>query len=316
MSGTRLVLAILVSSLSASAGDFSTSARGTTAASFLKLAVDARALGMGEAQAAVTDDANALYWNPAGLTRIQRRSASVSHAEHVTNAMFFDYLAFAHRIAASNACGAAFQYFSSGSIIETDPAGAEVGSFTPHDLAATIGCGQLLPAGLGRHLAGAAFGLNVKYVRSAILAAAETAAVDIGFLSPRYLQDRLMFAFTATNFGGSMKFEAEDEPLPMALRVGSALRLREGTTAAMDVVTPRDNDPYVGIGLEHVLYLGNPWRLLARSGFNSRNMGDVEGLSGLSFGFGLGLSATKIDYAILPMGGLGLSHRLSGTIKF
>ncbi|MEL6824560.1 MAG: hypothetical protein AAFP70_22600, partial [Calditrichota bacterium] len=39
---------------------------GSTGLSFLKNGADARAAGMGEAFTAVTSDANATYWNPAG----------------------------------------------------------------------------------------------------------------------------------------------------------------------------------------------------------------------------------------------------------
>ena len=38
---------------------------GTTAAQFLKIGIGARALAMGGAYSAVSDDATALYWNPA-----------------------------------------------------------------------------------------------------------------------------------------------------------------------------------------------------------------------------------------------------------
>ena len=38
---------------------------GTAALQFLKLGVDARAIGMAEAYTAVTDDISSTYWNPA-----------------------------------------------------------------------------------------------------------------------------------------------------------------------------------------------------------------------------------------------------------
>lgn len=45
---------------------------GTTAAEFLKIGVGPRATGMGSAYVAVSDDATAMYWNPAGIAGIEK----------------------------------------------------------------------------------------------------------------------------------------------------------------------------------------------------------------------------------------------------
>lgn len=47
----------------------------------LLLGAGARPLGMGSAFVAVSDDATAIYWNPAGLERLQRRELQIQHAE-------------------------------------------------------------------------------------------------------------------------------------------------------------------------------------------------------------------------------------------
>jgi len=44
---------------------------GTTAASFLKIGVDARGTGMGNAFVAMEGDVSSIYWNPAGLTNVK-----------------------------------------------------------------------------------------------------------------------------------------------------------------------------------------------------------------------------------------------------
>jgi len=40
---------------------------GTTGSTFLKLGAGARAIGMGSAFTGLSDDATAIYWNPAGF---------------------------------------------------------------------------------------------------------------------------------------------------------------------------------------------------------------------------------------------------------
>lgn len=52
---------------------------GTAGMQFLKLGVDARAIGMGEAYTAVTDDISSVFWNPAGLSPALQNQAFVSH---------------------------------------------------------------------------------------------------------------------------------------------------------------------------------------------------------------------------------------------
>ncbi|MCK4673569.1 hypothetical protein KAT67_06260, partial [candidate division WOR-3 bacterium] len=44
---------------------------GDAGAAFLKIPVDARVCGMGEASVAYIDNASALYYNPAGLGKIK-----------------------------------------------------------------------------------------------------------------------------------------------------------------------------------------------------------------------------------------------------
>ena len=54
---------------------------GTAGAQFLEIGVSARAIGMGEAYVAVSNDATAMYYNPAGLTQLYDREAVFTHVE-------------------------------------------------------------------------------------------------------------------------------------------------------------------------------------------------------------------------------------------
>lgn len=60
---------------------------GTVGMQFLKLGVDARAIGMGEAYTAVTDDISSVYWNPAGLAPSFQNQVFVSHTNWPANIM-------------------------------------------------------------------------------------------------------------------------------------------------------------------------------------------------------------------------------------
>ncbi len=52
---------------------------GTTGANFLKIGVGARAAAMGDAFTVIVDDSTSLYWNPAGLAKIEERQLSATY---------------------------------------------------------------------------------------------------------------------------------------------------------------------------------------------------------------------------------------------
>ncbi|WP_187263286.1 putative type IX sorting system protein PorV2 [Pontibacter beigongshangensis] len=63
---------------------------------FLNIGIGARALGMGNVQAALADDATAGYWNPAGLLRMPNRyNVALMHSELFAGIAKNDYASFA-----------------------------------------------------------------------------------------------------------------------------------------------------------------------------------------------------------------------------
>lgn len=60
------------------------------AGEFLSLGVGARSLGMGSAFVAITDDASAGYWNPAGLPALKRREVMLMHSERFGGVVNYD----------------------------------------------------------------------------------------------------------------------------------------------------------------------------------------------------------------------------------
>jgi hypothetical protein len=293
--------------------EFSASSRGGTAADFLQLGVGARAVGMGEAYSAVADDATALYWNPAAMTQIAGRSLTLMHASYLDSS-YFDYGGYARNNGRS-AVGAGLQYFSAGSIIETDTSGTETGRFTPYDLALSLG--------YARKFGGYGVGVSGKFIQSRIIKTARTGALDVGVLTPGYFGGRLKAALTATNIGGTMKFDQVKEKLPLALRAGAAYRPYERWLLSFDAVMPRDDNPYAAAGTEYKLVQTEKvsytrdareepgWSFAGRAGFNSQTLGSIDGFSGVSLGMGVDSGRYAMDYAFVPFGGVGQAHRLS-----
>lgn len=279
---------------------------GTAAAGFLKLGVGARAVALGEAYTAMADEATALYWNPGALRRVPKRSATLMHAAYVDSSSF-DYGAYAQRVG-PGAIGVGVQYLSAGKITQRDTSGVETGDATPNDVAVSVGYAH--PVGNW------SAGIAAKVVRSQIVDSAQTVAGDVGLLSPGFLNERVRLAFTASHVGGKLKFDQKADKLPAVYKVGSAWRLFKPLTLGLDVAMPEDNDTYVAAGLEYGQPLGKSFSTVLRAGYNSRTSGDLDGMSGVSFGMGFGFTRMSVDYGFLPVGSLGAAHRISVSYGF
>ena len=189
MKSRELFLPALFAVLAAAAAPAADAAE-SSAAQFLKLGFGARALGMGEAYAAVADDAAALHYNPAGLAPGYGqggRSAAFSHAWHIQD-MGISQAAYVAR-----PWGLSVTYFSAGELEGRDASQNLTGNFTASDLAVSAGYGLAL----GRLKAGAA----VKYIGQKIKDSSAAAfAADAGLL---YGLDGvpLTFGVSVSNFG-------------------------------------------------------------------------------------------------------------------
>ncbi len=86
---------------------------------FLNIGVDASAFGMGKAVTAITDDVNAIYWNPAGLVNIEDNQAAIMHAEYFQGIAKYDYAAFAKPIDKISTIGISLIRFSVDDILNT-----------------------------------------------------------------------------------------------------------------------------------------------------------------------------------------------------
>jgi len=64
------------------------SKRGTTAATFLNIGQGARATAMGSAFVAVADDPSAIYWNAAGLARLDYNGVMFDHTQWIADVKY------------------------------------------------------------------------------------------------------------------------------------------------------------------------------------------------------------------------------------
>jgi len=88
------------------------------AGEFMYVGAGARALAMGGAFSAISNDGTAGYWNPAGLTATTGQTASFMHSERFGGLIAYDYLAYTRKLV-TDALGASLFRTDLGSIANT-----------------------------------------------------------------------------------------------------------------------------------------------------------------------------------------------------
>jgi hypothetical protein len=266
---------------------------------------------MGEAQAAVVDDATSVFWNPAGLMRLEGQSAVLMHGE-LLNGISYESLGYGALLPGDwGAVGAGLQYLSVPRISETDASGFETGTqLGPRDMMASLSYAHSFPFYGWEDYE---FGVTGKYLNSKLSREASAYAADFGILSAPYrVQGReLRLALVVQNAGAGLKYDQETETLPLTVKLGSALNLTKSWLIAVDLNHPRDNGAYTALGTEYTMRADNGWAFAARAGLNTRTLADVNGLAGFTVGLGAQAAGWGMDYALVPLGPLGLSHRVS-----
>ncbi|PIP13442.1 MAG: hypothetical protein COX49_02115 [bacterium (Candidatus Stahlbacteria) CG23_combo_of_CG06-09_8_20_14_all_40_9] len=316
---------------------FGVSKVGTTAAQFLKIGVGARAIGMGGAFVAVADDATAIYWNPAGISRLYKNEAVAIHTDWL-GGMNFD---FAGVVIYTPHWGNFGVSLTSLSMPEMKVRTVE----EPEGTGEMFGAGDLaLGLSYARGLTDRfSIGFNLKYINQRIWhMSASTFAVDVGTLF-RTDFNGMKIGMSISNFGGKIGYNGRDilvyydfNPdlwgdndriiamlhtdrwaLPLLFRVGISMDVvkhRNNTlTVAIDAKHPNDNTESIDIGIEYVF----KW-LSLRAGHSSLFMKDSE--EGFTLGCGmrypLGSSMVKLDCTYADFGKLQNAKRLSLSFIF
>lgn len=272
---------------------------GTATGDFLTLGSGSRVAGMGNGGTALIDDASTLYWNPGAMTSVPHKSAVLMHTTYLESTSY-DQATYVQNFGRLGALGIGVYFFSSGNIPQKDINGNDTGTFTPKDTSVSLGYAKILgPVSLGG---------SVKYVKTTIVDSASTFALDLGIQSQPLLNNHLKLAATATNLGGSIKYDSEQEDLPQEYRVGGAYSLSSKLSLVLDGAFPKSGDTYVAGGIEYKQPVKENWAMAGRAGYSTRTAGDVSGLTGVTFGLGISRQSLGIDYALVPQGDLGMTH--------
>lgn len=219
---------------------------GGSSVPFLRIAPDARSSGMGETGVAIADDANAVYWNPAGLGFLDyfRKGDEFVDPEPYRQVMlsfspwlpqfnadlFYSYGIYAQHIEDVGTIAVNLMFMNLGEFTRTTQNGRVLGTFTSNEFAVGAYYGTTITEDLG-------IGAGLKYIRSNLTPATQTSqagsgnsvALDLGLLwKPQDLwifKDNFSAGFNLQNLGPKITYISESDPLPTNLKLGVAYRV-------------------------------------------------------------------------------------------
>lgn len=271
---------------------------------FLNIDIGARAVGMGGAFTCMENDASALFWNPAGMPRIQGGAISLNHTQWIADTKMYA-IAATYGIGNLGTFGLTLMAMDNGSIERTIP---DLSTSRGFYIDGTFGVVQWV-AGLayGRQLTDKfTFGAQVKYVyqdlgetdivdwsrEAAIYDTLEsmknqkgTVAFDFGTIYYTGFKD-LRIGMTVRHFSQSVKYSFESYNLPVTFRVGVAMNVLSlvpdmklhALQVCIDAVHPYDKGERIHFGCEYLFK-----NLLAlRAGYRTNS-----DIGSFSAGFGI-----------------------------
>jgi len=313
---------------------------GTTAASFLKIELGARAVAMGGSFVALANDPLGVYYNPAGLAEMNKIYLAGGHTKWFAD-LNYDYATFV--LPSKRINFSLWGSFLSCNDIEIttveQPDGT--GQFCSYvDGLLGITASAFLSDRLS-------IGLSGKYVQQSLYhESASTFAIDIGSILRTPLKGARL-GMCLVNYGGRMqlfgndlivqtdpwpdfsgnpdaeaRLSTESFPLPLAFKLGIALDLvgkneaffankDHRLTIAIDGIHPNDGEEKLQMGGEYSLFN----TLFLRSGYKV-NYDTQKFTAGAGIKVAFARREICVDYAFVDMGILDSTHRISLSIGF
>jgi len=208
---------------------------GESTALFLRIEPDSRSAGMGNTGVAVADNANAIFWNPAGLSFQQDTQVGITHANWLPEfdaGLFYEYLVGTYHVDGVGTFGGHVTYLNLGEIEIRNSEGIEQGTYNSYELAVGTSYGYRVSDRLG-------LGTSLRMIYSKLAPSdnqngSGTAASLAGDLSALYRtapfslggsEATLSAGANLANVGGRMQYREVKQALPMNLRFGYALEV-------------------------------------------------------------------------------------------
>ncbi|MCR4295014.1 MAG: PorV/PorQ family protein [Elusimicrobia bacterium] len=280
---------------------------GGTPGAFLGYGVGARSLAMGGAYYAISDDATAAYWNPAGLAQLQRKEVTTMQATLFQQTKL-TYFSFAYPTKSGSTFALSMTQLANPGFEQVDlvldpntnePATiTSGGSFSDSQSAMGLSWGKGVTETVS-------FGMNVKQVTRKLGGSSDNfKTLDIGAMKTMGSAYRLGFGLQNVF---AMRTGDTDDKLPVVIKLGNSLRLfKERLTLAADINKVLNGEMDMRFGGE---YWVSRW-----FAFRFGLLG-LPAIQETDFGFGLNFKSFALDVA-QGIHDLGSSTRFSITFRF
>lgn len=284
-----------------------------TVFNFLRNDASARAAAMGGSFLTVANDPNTIFYNPAGLSTLEKPMGSVGFFKHLLD-VNAGYLSYGQSYEDWGYFGAGVTYTNYGTFDRTDEFGNVLDSFHANDLSISLGYSSTFEENLH-------FGAALKLIYSSLAGYTSTAlAGDLGVLY-RIPESRISLGASIRNLGRQISsYAGTKEDLPLDAAVGVSV-VPKGLPLLLnlnfhklneDVTSFTDRFRAFTVGGEFTLSKV----LQARFGYDNEKRKDLKigtssGLAGFSAGIGVSLKDYRFDYAISSLGKIGNLHRIS-----
>ena len=279
----------------------------------------ARAMGMGSAVVAVEQGSASLLWNPAGLGVMRCKEVGLHHNSGLGDTVQEILVVGSPLGEVEDGCkggsmggiAASLGYVNYGNFEGTNAIGNPNGTYSAGDLALSLGYGKELIPSLSA-------GLVLKGNRSSFAGGNYmNYATDVGLLWTVVPKLDLGVTYTNLALGPGLSGSA----VASGLRLGASVKPdKHWLLAASGELQDGGAVNRAQFGGEYLIgNVDEVANVLALRGGYALSFPDAELglLNGVSMGLGYTLSKTiSVDYAFLPIGDLGSSHRLSATFKF
>lgn len=293
---------------------------GISTAQFLKIGVGGRAAALGESFIAISDDASALYWNPAGLAQFDKNQLIISHNIWVVD-INHDFIGVVYHLDSDNSFGASLTAVTMDDMpVTTEFAPFGNGEyFGFSDIAVSVSYARKMTQQFS-------FGGTIKYVEETLdKIKMRGVMIDLGTYYRTGLGST-RFAVTVSNFGSELAPDGEiilvgnrtnsewqSFAPPTIFRIGFAFEPFENeehrVTTSIQLNHPNDNSENIVVGAEYA------WQKMffVRGGYKF-NVDEQNYSFGLGLNVPISLAEFTLDYAFTNFQRLGSAHRFSITL--